>query len=66
MFMTYVESPGKDVLSLRYWHNGALIERTWQRLDDIPDWEPCSPAILRAVGTKGRLVKIFETVGTEL
>ena len=66
MFMTHVKFPAKDVLTLRYWHNGALIERAWQQSDDAPDWEPCDPHILRVVGTKGGLVKVFERTSNEL
>ncbi len=66
MFMTRVEFSTKDVLIMRYWRNGALIERAWQQPDDAPDWEPCDPHILRAVGMKGGLVDVFERASNEL
>ena len=52
--------------NLMYWRHGALIERGWQQSDDAPDWEPCDPHILRVVGMKGGLVKVFERASSEL
>ena len=57
MFMTHVEFPAKGIITMRYWKRGALIERAWQQTD--ADWEPCDPNIIKVVGMKGGIVKVY-------
>lgn len=60
MFMTHVKFPAKSVISMRFWCDGALIEKAWQQFSEQADWEPCDPQILRIMGNAAGEVKVFE------